>query len=94
MYVIITLHRESEIMDDSQILEILKRVEKDSRWLSENYEEIQSKYEGKIIAIKDSQIICEGSTMDEVLNKLEKKGENISFLLIESIPPKDVSFIL
>ncbi|OYT56001.1 MAG: hypothetical protein B6U77_00585 [Candidatus Hecatellales archaeon ex4484_218] len=94
MYVIITLHRESEIMDDSQILEILKRVEKDSRWLSENYEEIQSKYEGKIIAIKDSQIICEGNTMDEVLNKLEKKGENISFLLIESIPPKDVSFIL
>jgi len=81
-------------MDDSQILEILKRVEKDSRWLSENYEEIQSKYEGKIIAIKDSQIICEGNTMDEVLNKLEKKGENISFLLIESIPPKDVSFIL
>lgn len=91
---IITLHGESEIMDDSQILEILKRAEKDSRWLSENYEEIQSKYGGKILAIKDNQVVCEGDTMDEVLNKLGEKGENIGFLLIENIPPKDVSFIL
>ncbi|HID18240.1 TPA: hypothetical protein EYP27_01720 [Candidatus Bathyarchaeota archaeon] len=81
-------------MEDAQILEILKRSGEDSKWVSENYDEFQSKYEGKILAIKNKNIVCEADTMEELLNKLEERGENVGLLLIESVPPRNISFIL
>jgi len=81
-------------MDDEQVLKILKRSEEDSKWLSRKYDELQSKYEGKILAIKDKNVICDANTVEELLSKLEEKGEDLGFLLIETVPPKNISFIL
>ncbi len=81
-------------MEDSRILEILKKSEEDSRWVSEEYEELRSKYEGKVFAVRDKTVISYADTVEELVRKLEKMGENVGFLLIETIPPRDLSFIL
>lgn len=81
-------------MDDSQILEILKTSEEDSRWVGEEYERLRSKYEGKVFAVRGKKVICDADTAEELVGKLRGMGEDVGFLLIESIPPKDLSFIL
>ena len=53
-------------MEDSEVLEILKRSGKDSEWFSKNYEKLQSKYEGKILAIKNNDVISHADTVEEL----------------------------
>ena len=52
------------------------------------------KYEGKVIAVKNQTIIAVSDNLEKLLKDLEKKKENSACLLLEAIPPKNVSFIL
>lgn len=81
-------------MEDSEILNVLKIAGEDSKWFSEAYEQLRSKYEGKVVAIKNKAIIGHAESVEELLDVVQKKGEDAAFLLIETIPSKDVSFIL
>jgi hypothetical protein len=88
------LEKEVSKTQDSEILEILKIAEEDSKWFSEKYEELRTKYEGKVVAIKNKIVLGDANSVDELLDKVGKKGEDAAYVLIETIPPKDVSFIL
>lgn len=81
-------------MEDSQILEILKKSEGDSKWVSEEYDKLRTKYEGKVFAVKNKTVLSHADTVEELVEKLENMGEDVGFLLIETIPPRDLSFIL
>ena len=81
-------------MEDSQILEILKKSERDSKWVSEEYDKLRTKYEGKVFAVKNKTVLSHADTVEELVEKLENMGEDVGFLLIETIPPRDLSFIL
>ncbi|MEM2842141.1 MAG: DUF5678 domain-containing protein, partial [Thermoproteota archaeon] len=74
--------------------ELLKTIKEDSKWISQEYNELRGKYEGKVFAVRNKNVIEQGESIEELLDKLEKKGENVAFLLIETIPRKDVSLIL
>jgi len=78
----------------AQLEELLKTNEEDSRWVSENYEELRRKYEGKVFAVRKKKVIEYDDSVKELLDKLAKRNENVAFLLIETIPSRDVSFIL
>lgn len=80
--------------DETQILELLETSEADSKWVSEKYDELQKRYEGKVFAVKNKTILSHADTIEELLSELEKKSENMGFLLIEAVPPRNVSFIL
>ena len=71
----------------------LERLEKDSVWVTEQYDSLR-KYEGKVIAVKNQTIIAVSDNLEKLLKDLEKKKENSACLLLEAIPPKNVSFIL
>jgi hypothetical protein len=71
----------------------LMMLDNDSQWVTENYDKLR-KYEGKVIAVKNQEIIEVSDTLEHLLRKLEERKENSAFLLIEAIPPKGVSFIL
>jgi hypothetical protein len=81
-------------MEDSQILEILKKSEGDSKWVSEEYDKLRTKYEGKVFAVKNKTVLSHADTVEELVEKLENMGEDVGFLLIETIPRRDLSFIL
>lgn len=88
------LTEEKKMDEKSQILKILEKSEEDNEWFSGKYIELQRKYEGKIVAVKEKKVICAADTVEELLEKLKEKGEDVGYLLIESIPPKNISFIL
>jgi len=79
---------------DSEILEILKIAEEDGKWFSEKYEELRTQYAGKVVGIRKKNVVGDAMSTGELLEKIEKNGEDTAFVLIETIPTKDVSFIL
>jgi DNA-binding winged helix-turn-helix (wHTH) protein len=81
-------------MEEDEILKSLREAVEDGEWVSRNYDELTKKYEGKIFAVRGKKVVAAAETVEELRKMLEARGENISFLLIESIPPKGVSFIL
>jgi 4-aminobutyrate aminotransferase-like enzyme len=81
-------------MKETQLLERLERAQKDSQWVSESYDELQEKYEGKVFAVKDQGVVEAAETVDDLMSKLQARGEDPSLFLIEAIPPKGISFIL
>jgi hypothetical protein len=81
-------------LNDSEILEKLKIAEEDGKWFSEQYEQLQPKYEGRVLGIKNKNIVGDAESVEELLNVVQKKGEDTAYMLIETIPAKDVSFIL
>jgi len=80
-------------MENAKLHAHLEKLDQDSIWLNEHYNELQ-KFQGKIIAIRDKQIIAVRDNLDELLEELETKNEDSAFLLIEAIPPENVAFIL
>ena len=81
-------------MEDSQILEILKKSEGDSKWVSEEYDKLRTKYEGKVFAVRNKTVLSHADTAEELVAKLENMGEDVGLILIETIPRRDLSFIL
>jgi len=81
-------------MEDCQILEILKKSEADSKWVSEEYDKLRTKYEGKVFAVRNKKVLSHADTANELVAKLESMGEDIGLVLIETIPRRDLSFIL
>jgi len=81
-------------MQGSEILQILKVAEEDSKWFSEKYEQLQTKYEGRVLAIRNKNVVGDAESVHQLLDILQEKGEDAAYMLIETIPPKDVSFIL
>jgi hypothetical protein len=73
--------------------EEVERLEEDSAWVTQHYEKLR-KYEGKVVAVKNKTIIAVSESIEGLLKELEAKKENTAWLLLEAIPPKDVSFIL
>ncbi len=57
------------------------------RWFNESYPEIEQKFKGKFVAIKDEQILENSTSFDLLMEKLEKKGENSDELLIKRVSP-------
>jgi 2-polyprenyl-3-methyl-5-hydroxy-6-metoxy-1,4-benzoquinol methylase len=80
--------------DLTQIEELLRTNEEDSKWISEKYDELRRKYEGKVFVVRNKNVIEHAESIEELLDKLEKKNENAAFLLIETIPRRDLSLIL
>jgi len=81
-------------MEDTEVLEALKRAQRDSKWVSDNYDKLQERYENRVFAVKDSHVIEDDDTIEGLMRKLQDRGEDATFILIEAIPPRDASFIL
>jgi len=91
---VLLLKEEVKETEDSEILRILKVAEEDSKWFSEKYEQLQTKYEGRVVAIRNKDVVGDADSVEGLLDVVQKKGEDIAYILIETIPGKDVSFIL
>lgn len=70
-------------------LDLLKIAEEDLKWFHSNFSKIQEKYENKLIAIKNKQIVGSADNTDSLLNLLKERGMNDSEVLIEAIPLKN-----
>ena len=78
-----------------QELKLLKRFEEDSEWFHKNIDKLRKEnFTGKFVAIKNSKPVASGEDFEKVLDELEKKGENPSYLFIEFVHPEGFTLIL
>jgi hypothetical protein len=73
---------------------LLRRLEEDSRWIRENIKMLKRKFEGKTFAVQMKKVIASNDSILLLLEELEKEGVDVEDILIESIPPRGVAFIL
>lgn len=71
-----------------------EHFEEDSRWVTERLEDIKKEFEGKVFAVRKKSIIASDDNIEVLIRKLEESGENMDEVFIDSIPPKDLVFIL
>ncbi len=75
--------------------QILQRFQKDSEWFYTNIDYLRKKgFEGKFVAIKNSKPIASDKNVNSVIEELDKKGENPSFLFIEFVHPEGTIILL
>ena len=83
-----------KMQEEEEIKLLFKVFEKNEEWFNDHYEDLQEKYQDTIIAIKNQEVIEVKTDLEELLNVLEMKGEDINTVFITSIPPKGFAFIL
>ena len=78
-------------MQDTQII---TNYENDIKWFKSHADEIRKEFKNKFVAIKDSKILDSDADVDILIKKLNKKGTDPSFVLIEFMPEKEMKLIL
>lgn len=82
-------------METNQETQLLHNFEKDSKWFYKNIDKLRKQgYTEQFVAIKDSKPIAADKNIDIVIRKLNKEGENPSFLFIEFIHPEGYVLLL
>lgn len=78
-----------------QELKLLEDFERDSKWFHENIDTIRKKgLVGKFVAIKNENVISSGVNADLMIQSLEERGENPSYIFIEFVHPEGFTLIL
>jgi len=70
---------------EMQTLQLINSIEKDLEWFSLNYKNLIKKFDEKFIAIKDENIVAEGDTFEEVINKIEAKNLDPTNVLVKFV---------
>lgn len=78
--------------EDVKIL--LETFEKNWKWFSDHYDQLEKKYPDKVVAIKDQKVIAVSAKVEDLLDELKAKKEDIGSVYMGSIPPKGIAFIL
>lgn len=79
----------------TQEMELLKSFEGDSNWFYENVDSIRDQgFINKFVAVKNKQVISSGDEIDSLINSLESKGENPSYIFIEFVHSEGFTLIL
>ena len=73
----------------------IQTFEEGSKWFYGNMEKLRDMgYTEKFVAIKDSKAIASDKNIDIVIRKLEKQGEDPSFIFIEFVHPEGYVLLL
>ena len=68
-----------------EILELLKKSEREIEWLDQNFEMISKEYDQKFVAIKEGKVVAIGTDMEEIIKNLKAKKIDPSVTLIKFI---------
>lgn len=74
--------------------QLLEKGSKSFDWVQRKFDELAKKYEGKLIAVEEGEIIASSDTMEDLITQIEKKGKNPTETYVTSFPPKDLIWIL
>ncbi len=79
-------------MEQAQLIE---RFGNDSDWFYRNTDKLREEgYVDKFVAIKNFQPIASDENIDVLIGKLEERKENLAFVFIEFVYPKDYVLLL
>lgn len=79
--------------DERYIQKLIETSKKNQVWFDSHYEEFRKKYEDMFLAIKDKKDIAAAEKLEDLINELEARGEDIGLILITSFSSKGVASI-
>jgi orotate phosphoribosyltransferase-like protein len=74
--------------------QLLEKGFRSLNWVQKNFDELAKKYEGKLVAVEDEEVIAAGDTMGDLIRQIEEKGKNPAEVYITSFPPRDSIWVL
>ena len=74
--------------------QLLEKGFQSFNWVQSNFDELAKKYEGKLVAVEEGEIIASSDTVEGLIKQIEKRGMNPAEVYITSFPPKDFIWIL
>jgi len=74
-----------EVTDDDLEVRMLLRANAELNWISGHYGEILKKFENQFIAVSGTNIVANGSSIDNLLSKLNAEGIDIKSVTTEYI---------
>jgi len=80
--------------ENDRIRRLLEEFEKDCRWFSDNYDKLEKKYLGKVVAVKGRKVIAVGESVEDLVKQLSEMDVDVGTVYMGTIPPKGVAFIL
>ncbi len=72
----------------------LSRFNQDVKWFQNNYEQLQRKYEGKFVAVKNKRVIGTDQDAERLIRKVRRKHGNTSSILVEEVGGRSVEYLL
>lgn len=81
-------------MKSGSELVFFDEFEKSSRWLAKNFEDIRKKFTGKFVALRGDEILATADSFLELKEKLKKADVDLSTVLVDYIPPKELIMFL
>jgi hypothetical protein len=80
---------------DPVAAKLIKRAERNTKWLNENYDDLVSQYDGKWVAVLDARVIDSDEDLKILVARLGKKlSERYSEATVEYVTRKPLSLIL
>jgi len=75
-------------LQNSQLPKEISEFEEDSKWFYENADLLRkNKLVGKFVAIKNKEVIASDTELNKVVEEVESKGKNPSYIVIEYVYP-------
>jgi SepF-like predicted cell division protein (DUF552 family) len=81
-------------VSEADIIKALEETEKSRAWISKNYDQLRNKFQGKVFAVKNERVVATSESVTKLVEEVKRKGEDPALMLMGSIPPKGVVFIL
>lgn len=75
-------------------IQLLERILKSFEYVQKNFDELAKKFEGKLVALMEEEIVASSDTIEDLIEQIEKKGINPAEVYVTSFPPKDFILIL
>lgn len=73
---------------------IFRAYETDMDWFYTNYNNFKETVRDRFVVVKDSRIVIEAKTPEELKEKAEKQDLDLTQSLVKYIPKEDVTLIL
>ncbi|MFH0862741.1 MAG: hypothetical protein V1875_06915 [Candidatus Altiarchaeota archaeon] len=93
----VTMADKSEPTRKTEMEEIkfaLEKSEKNAKWFDEHYPELQKKYKCGLLGIRDQKVVAAEDRLDDLLQTLQRKREDIAQVYITAIPCENIAYIL
>lgn len=72
----------------------MEDFEEDSKWFYKNMDSLRKENSGEYVAIKNKMVIASGKKIEIVVERVEEKGENPAYVVIEFVYPEGTVVLL
>ena len=76
-----------------QELELMEKMEKNDKFIREDYRKLQEEYKNEFVAVDNGKVLDHDSDMNNLITKLKSRKKDLTLVLIHFIPEKGIKIL-